>query len=264
MNAPRPVAAVTGASSGIGALYADRLAARGYDVLLIARREDRLLSLAQRLHEQYGIEVSTLKADLSVDEGIRVTEQRLRSDERLELLVNNAGSARMGGFLAFDANEHQSIHTLNTTALMRLSYAALERFVANDRGTLINVASVLAFHARGGSAVYSATKAWVMNFTRGLQEEFADSQLRIQAVLPAATATEIWEISGVAPATLPEGSVMRAEDLVDAALAGLDSGETVTIPPVHDLQLWEAYEQARLALFATSRTGAPASRYLAK
>lgn len=261
MNAQRPVAVVTGASSGIGAIYADRLAARGYDLLLIARREDRLQSLAQRLQQQYAIDVSTLKADLSHDDGIREVEQRLRSDDRVALLVNNAGSARMGAFLSVDVDEHETIHTLNTTALMRLSYAALSRFSAQNNGTLINIASVLAFHAWSGSAVYSATKAWVVNFTRGLQDEFADSNVRIQAVLPAATATEIWDLSGVAPATLPEGSVMSAEDLVDAALTGLDNAEHVTLPPVHDLALWDDYEQARLALFATSRTGVPAPRY---
>jgi short-subunit dehydrogenase len=113
------------------------------------------------------------------------------------------------------------------------------------RGTLINIASILALHTLPGSAVYSASKAWVLSFTRGLQDEFADSGVRIQAVLPAATATDLWPTSGVALDALPTGTVMTTEDLVDAALRGLEMGEKVTLPPVHDLGLWEAFEQTQ-------------------
>lgn len=102
----------------------------------------------------------------------------------------------------------------------------------------------------------------MLNFTRGLQEEFADSQVRIQAVLPAATATEIWGLSGITADDLPAGSVMTTDNMVDAALAGLDQGELITIPPMHDETLWARYEEARLALFASARTGEPAPRYL--
>jgi len=127
----------------------------------------------------------------------------------------------MAPFLAGEVAQHQAINTLNTTALMRLTYAILPRLARNNRGTLINIASVLALHVRAGSALYSATKAWVLSFTRGLQEEFADSNVRIQAVLPAATATEIWSHSGVTVDDLPEGSVMTTDDMVDASLAGV-------------------------------------------
>ncbi len=137
----------------------------------------------------------------------------------------------MAGFLASTPREHQAIHTLNTTALLRLSYAALAAFTPRRRGTLINIASILALHTLPGSAVYSASKAWVLSFTRGLQEEFADSGVRIQAVLPAATATDLWPTSGVALDALPSGTVMTTEDLVDAALRGLEMGEQVTLPP---------------------------------
>lgn len=264
MTTQRSTALITGASSGIGAIYADRLAARGYDLLLVARREARLQELATQLRQQYGVGVQILVADLSDENGIRTVEERLRNDEHIDTLVNNAGTANMAPFLTVDIAKHQIVNTLNTVALMRLTYAILPRLLKNNRGTLINVASVLALHSRAGSALYSATKAWVLNFTRGLQEELAQSGVRIQAVLPAATATEIWEISGVSMNDLPPGSVMTAGDLVDAALAGLDQGELVTLPPVHDLQLWQNYEEARLQLFATSRTSEPAPRYLAR
>ncbi|MDZ7321499.1 SDR family oxidoreductase [Kosakonia sacchari] len=254
-------ALITGASSGIGAIYADRLAARGYDLLLVARRGDRLNTLADDLQHRHGVKISTLVADLSTAEGIQQVEAVLRDDTTISLLVNNAGAANLAPILSSSADQHEAINTLNTTALMRLTLAVLPRFVENNQGTIINIASVVAFHARAGSAVYSATKAWVLNFTRGLQEEFAGSNVRIQAVLPAATATEIWGHSGITLDALPEGSVMTSEDLVDAALAGLDQGELVTVPPVEDLQLWDNWEAARLALFSASRNGKPASRY---
>lgn len=261
MATQRVTALITGASSGIGAVYADRLAARKYDLVLVARRADRLQALSSALENRYGVRVTTLIADLSKAEGIRQVEETLQQNSAIEVLVNNAGAANLAPFLSSDADSHEALNTLNTTALMRLTLAVLPRFTEQNHGTIINIASVLAFHARAGSAVYSATKAWVLNFTRGLQEEFADTALRIQAVLPAATATEIWGHSGVTLDSLPAGSVMTTENLVDAALAGLDQGERVTIPPVEDLALWQHWEEARLALFGASRNGTPASRY---
>lgn len=261
MTQPSHTAFITGASSGIGAIYAERLAARGYNLILAARREDRLLALADQLQARYAIQASILKADLSEEHGIAAVEQRLQQDPAIDLFINNAGTAKMAGFLASTPREHQAIHTLNTTALLRLSYAALAAFIPRRRGTLINIASILALHTLPGSAVYSASKAWVLSFTRGLQDEFADSGVRIQAVLPAATATDLWPTSGVALNALPTGTVMTTEDLVDAALRGLEMGEQVTLPPVHDLGLWEAFEQSRLALFTSARTGQPAPRY---
>lgn len=253
-------ALITGASSGIGAVYADRLAARGANLVLVARREDRLKTLAADLRARYGVAVDILVADLTDEAGIRAVEEELRSNTAIDTLVNNAGTAQMAPF-AGDVAQHQAINTLNTTALMRLTYAILPRLAQNNRGTLINIASVLALHVRAGSALYSATKAWVLSFTRGLQEEFADSSVRIQAVLPAATATEIWSHSGVTVNDLPEGSVMTTDDMVDASLAGLDQGEPITIPPMHDVGLWDRYEAARLELFNSARTGIPAPRY---
>jgi short-subunit dehydrogenase len=257
----RSTALITGASSGIGAVYADRLAARGYNLVLVARRAEKLEALAQALSNRYGVDVSVQIADLSRPDGILAVEETLRHNTAITLLVNNASAASLTPFLASSADAHEAINTLNTTSLMRLTLAVLPRFVEQNQGGIINIASVVAFHARAGSAVYSATKAWVLNFTRGLQEEFADSGLRIQAVLPAATATEIWGHSSITLDMLPEGSVMTTEDLVDAALAGWDQGELVTIPPVENVQLWQSWEDARLALFSASRNGKPASRY---
>lgn len=236
MTQPSHTAFITGASSGIGAIYAERLAARGYNLILAARREDRLQALADQLQARYAIQASILKADLSEEHGIAAVEQRLQQDPAIDLFINNAGTAKLAGFLASTPREHQAIHTLNTTALLRLSYAALAAFTPRRRGTLINIASILALHTLPGSAVYSASKARVLSFTRGLQEEFADSGVRIQAVLPAATATDLWPTSGVALDALPSGTVMTTEDLVDAALRGLEMGNR---SPYHRFMTWD-------------------------
>lgn len=167
MTQPSHTAFITGASSGIGAIYAERLAARGYNLILAARREDRLLALADQLQARYAIQASILKADLSEEHGIAAVEQRLQQDPAIDLFINNAGTAKMAGFLASTPREHQAIHTLNTTALLRLSYAALAAFIPRRRGTLINIASILALHTLPGSAVYSASKAWVLSFAGG-------------------------------------------------------------------------------------------------
>ena len=254
-------ALITGPSSGIGAAYADRLAARGANLVLVARREDRLKTLAADLRARYGVAVDILVADLTDEAGIRAVEEELRSNTAIDTLVNNAGTAQMAPFLAGEVAQHQAINTLNPSALMRLTSAILPRLARNNRGTLINIASVLSLHVRAGSALYSATKAWVLSFTRGLQEEFADSSVRIQAVLPAATATEIWILLGFTVNDLPEGSVMTTDDMVDASLAVLYQFLSFTIPPMHDAGLCDRYEAARLELFNSARTGIPAPRY---
>ncbi|ESL78036.1 short-chain dehydrogenase/reductase [Klebsiella quasipneumoniae subsp. quasipneumoniae] len=143
MSQSSHTAFITGASSGIGAIYAERLAARGYDLILAARREDRLQTLAGQLQARYAIRASIVKADLSEEQGIEAVEQRLQHDPAIDLFINNAGTAKMAGFLASTPREHQAIHTLNTTALLRLSYAALAAFAPRGRGTLINIASIL-------------------------------------------------------------------------------------------------------------------------
>lgn len=261
MSTCRSIAVITGSSSGIGAVYADRFAARGYDLLLVARREERLQALANKLQSRYNVIVNILCADLGNEAGIRAVEDVLQKNSRISVLVNNAGTAHLASFTSGSAAQHQGDIMLNITALTRLSLAALAQFQARNAGTLINISSVLALHSGAGNAVYSGTKAYVLNFTRGLQEEVAGSNVQIQAVLPAATATEIWETSGVPLASLPANAIMSPENLVDAALTGLDRGESITIPPLHDLKLWEQYDAARLEVFVAANTGLPAPRY---
>jgi short-subunit dehydrogenase len=258
-------AVVTGASSGIGAVYADRLAARGYDLILVARRADRLEALARSLSTTHGIRTRVLVADLAKESDLADVEAVLRRDESVHLLVNNAGIARMRPFAQSSIEDSASQIALNITALTRLTLAVLPGLVARHAGAVINIASVLAVQALPISSVYSATKAYVLQFTRGLQGELASTGVRMQAVLPSVTETEIWteSVSGVPLSVMPRETVMSAEDLVDAALAGFDQGEAVTWPSVGDAGLWDTFDSARSALFAATRTGTPAARYKA-
>lgn len=263
MTTSPKTAVVTGASSGIGAVYADRLAARGYDLILVARRADRLNALADTLSGAHGVQVQVLVADLGKESDLAAVEAVLRRDAGVQLLVNNAGVARMRPFAQSSAAESMEQIALNITALTRLTHAVLPGLLARNAGTIVNIASVLAVQALPISAVYSATKAYVLQFTRGLQGELAGTGVKLQAVLPAATETELWseEVSGVPLSALEKASVMGVDDLVDAALAGLDQGEAVTWPSVGDAGLWDSFDTARSALFAATRTGTPAARY---
>lgn len=264
MSSSGKTAVVTGASSGIGAVYAQRLAARGYDLVLVARRADRLAALAEQLIKAHGVDVRVLAADLEKDADVARVETLLKEDSSVAMLVNNAGLARLRPLLETSADDAHSQVALNITALTRLTQAVLPAFIARDAGTIINVASVLAVHSLPISAVYSGSKAYVLAFTRGLQDELAKTGVTVQLALPASTATEIWseEVSGIPLSALRKESIMSAEDMVDAALTGLDNGETITWPSVADEGLWTAYDAARSSLFAATQTGLPAPRYL--
>jgi short-subunit dehydrogenase len=257
----KPVAVVTGASSGIGAVYAERLASRGFDLVLVARRADRLKALAARLSRDFGAKVDILPADLTNDDDIGRIEEVLATNPLVSLLVNNAGNGKIGATVDMSAEDAASTIALNVTALTRLTKAVLPALLSRNAGAIINVASVLAVHALPMASLYSGTKAFVLNFSRGLQQELAGTGVRVQVVLPAGTATEFYDHSGVSLSAFDPAIIMSAEDLVDAALAGFDKGETVTMPSVHDLALWEAYDAARTNLFASTQTGTPASRY---
>ena len=254
-------ALVTGASSGIGALYADRLAHRGYDLILVARNKDRLEALAKRLKQETGRTVELLPADLNTAADLARVESVLRSDPSLTMLVNNAGVGAASPLLDSDIAKMEAMITLNVTALTRLTYAAAPTFVARGAGTIINIASTVAVSPELLNGVYGASKAFVLAFSQSLQHELAAKGIRIQAVLPGVTATEFWDIAGLPVAHLPATMVMTAENMVDAALAGLDLGEIVTIPALQESADWDSYEAARRALGPKLSLTAPAPRY---
>ncbi|WP_397448991.1 SDR family NAD(P)-dependent oxidoreductase [Pseudomonas sp. NA-150] len=254
-------AVVTGASAGLGKVYADRLAQRGFDLVLVARSQDKLESLAAGLRSDYGVAVRTLVADLSAETDLEKVAADISADASITLLVNNAGASTLGSVFDLSDAKRDEMNKVNVTALVRLSHAIVPQFKARDRGTLINIGSVLGFFNLPISTVYSGTKGYVASFTHGLQQEVAETKVVVQLVLPAATATDIWEKSGVPITVLDPASVMTPEDCVDAALAGLDLGEAVTLPAVENAELYAAYQAAAAALFGASQNGKPASRY---
>ena len=254
-------ALITGASSGIGAIYAERLARRGYDLVLVARSRERLQRLAQRLSEQSGRRVEVLVADLNDKVDLARVEQLLRSDSRISLLVNNAGVGATAPLLDSDVEQMTRMIELNVTALTRLTYAAVPGFVARQGGTIINIASIVGIAPELLNGVYGGTKAFVLAFSQSLQHELKDSKLRIQVVLPGAIATDFWEGAGTPVDHLPGAIVMQAQDLVDAALAGLDQGEPITLPSLPEMADWQAYQAARQQLLPNLSRQVPAPRY---
>ncbi|WP_093129426.1 SDR family oxidoreductase [Variovorax sp. OK605] len=254
-------ALITGASSGIGAVYADRLARRGYDLVLVARNGERLRALADRLVTQTGRKVETLAADLTDAKDLARVEAVLRTNAGITLLVNNAGVGATAPLLASDIDKMEDMIALNVNVLTRLTYAAVPAFVARGAGTLVNIASIVAVSPETLNGVYGASKAFVLALSQSLQHELAGKGVRVQAVLPGATATEFWGIAGLPVQHLPSEIVMTAEDMVDAALAGLDLGEQVTIPSLPSQDEWNAFEAARRAMSGRLSSTRPAARY---
>ncbi len=258
-TSPKGTALVTGASSGIGAIYADRLARRGYDLILVARNADRLNTLADRLRGT-GRTITVLPADLNDKAGLAEVETVLKTDDSLTLLVNNAGVGAVASILTAKVDEMESMIDLNVTALVRLTYAAAPAFAERGAGTIINIASAVGIAAEALNGVYSASKAFVIAFGHSLQKDLADRGVRVQTVAPAATATEFWDVAGYAPQKISPVT-MSAENLVDAALAGLDQGELVTIPSLHDGDAWTKWEADRRQLSKKFSNATPAPRY---
>ena len=257
-------ALVTGASSGIGALYADRLARRGYDLILVARNRGRLDGLAKRVADETGRKIDVVTADLNNKADLGRVEQLLRDDANITLLVNNAGVGAAAPLLDSDVDKMDDMITLNVRALTRLTYAAVPRFVARGGGTIINIASTAGVAPETLNGVYGGTKAFVLAFSQSLHKELADKNVRIQAVLPGATATDFWGTAGLPVEHLPGEIVMPADEMVDAALAGFDQGELITIPSLPEAADWQAYEAARQKLMPNLSRKVPAERYRAR
>ncbi|MBL8361658.1 MAG: SDR family oxidoreductase [Rubrivivax sp.] len=253
---------VTGASSGIGAVYAERFARRGHDLVIVARDRQRLDALATRLRAAHGVTVDVLQADLTEPSDLAAVESRLRDDARIGTLINNAGIALAGGFVQQDAHAIERLVTLNTLAPTRLAAAIAPRLAQAGAGAIVNIGSVVGFAPEFGTTIYGATKAYVLFLSQGLSLELGPRGVYVQAVLPATTRTEIWERAGVDVNTLPE--VMDVEELVDAALVGYDRRESVTIPPLHVAGRWDAMEGARQALLGDLRQAHAAERYRAQ
>jgi short-subunit dehydrogenase len=250
---------ITGASTGIGATYAERFAQRGHNLVLVARDKDRLTALSSRLSEEHGVAIDVIQADLTLTSDLATVEARLREDASIGILVNNAGAAQSGSFIEQSTDSIANLVALNTTALVRLASAIAPRLAQAGAGAIINIGSVVGLAPEYGMTVYGATKAFVLFLSQGMSLELTPKGVYVQAVLPAATRTEIWERAGYDINALSE--IMDVGDLVDAALVGFDRREPVTIPPLHDGARWDALQAARQGLLAEIRQSAVAERY---
>lgn len=261
MSTPTTVL-ITGASTGIGATYAERFAQRGHDLVLVARDKNRLDALAAQLREKHNVGIDVLQADLTQSSDLQTVETRLRDDASIGILVNNAGAAQSGSFIEQSTDSVAQLVTLNTTALVRLASAIAPRLAQAGDGAIINIGSVVGLAPEFGMTVYGATKAFVLFLSQGMSLELTPKGVYVQAVLPAATRTEIWERAGIDINTLAD--VMEVGDLVDAALVGFDRREPVTIPPLQDGTRWDALQAARQGLLSQIRQSDVAERYKAK
>lgn len=255
----RSTVLITGASTGIGAVYAARFAQRGHDLVLVARDQARLDALAARLRSEHDVAVDVIQADLTQLGDLTTVESRLRDDARIGILVNNAGAALSGHFVDQSTDSVAQLVALNTTALVRLASAIAPRLAKAGDGAIVNIGSVVGLAPEFGMTVYGATKAFVLFLSQGLSLELSPLGVYVQAVLPAATRTEIWDSSGIDINTLNE--IMEVDDLVDAALVGFDRREPVTIPPLQEAERWDDLQGARQGLLGQIRQSAVAQRY---
>ena len=264
MAADRERALVTGASAGIGEAFAERLARDGFDLVVVARRGDRLEALAERLRTKHGAEVEVIDADLSTDDGIARVERAAAEDDRLTMLVNNAG---FGGYKPFADLEPGAIDALvgvHVLAPLRVTRAALPGMVARGRGSVITIASLLAFSGPIANpflparATYAGAKAFQVAWTQVVANELEGTGVRVTVCCPGVVKTEFHEVQGMDMSSLPR---MSPEDVVQGALAASERGEIVNSPPVDDVNLWDRLAAAQTAAFANGRTSELAPRY---
>lgn len=231
MTAPaRPLAAVTGASAGIGAAFASHLARRGHDLLLVARGADRLRALGEALARDHGVACEAFPCDLAEPAALKRLEERLAADPRLSLLVNNAGFGAGKGFLEVDADALEAMIRVHLAATVRLTRAALPGMVQRRSGGIINVASVAGFLPRAGSVTYGASKAYLTFFSESLAVELAGTGVKVQALCPGLTHTEFHQRAGLDVSGKPGWMWMGADDVVERSLECLDRGKVVCIP----------------------------------
>jgi short-subunit dehydrogenase len=223
-------AVITGASTGLGAAYADELAHRGSAVVLVARTTDRLETLADRLQKQYGVEAVAMTADLTQRDGQEKVEKLLAEDSTIDLLVNNAGFGTLGSFAKLDLKREMDEVELNVVALVRLAHAAIGAMLPRGRGAVINLASLSAFQPAPFNATYGATKAYVKSFTESLAEELRGTGVQVQVCCPGFTHTEFQERAGLNKSRIPAWAWMTAEAVVRRSLDALDKGTVVCVP----------------------------------
>ena len=265
----RPRALVTGASSGIGRAFAERLARDGHDLILVARDRERLEKLATRLKYEHGANVEVLVVDLSKPADLRRLESRIAAEEALDVLINNAGFGGYMPFVKLDPDKAEELITVQVLAVTRLTRAALPGMIARNKGIIINVSSRFAFSGPVSGdrlpkrATYAGTKAFINTFTQLLASELQGTGVRVQALCPAVVRTEFHLRMGMDPNRFPAEIVSTPEDVVQASLAGLELGEVICLPGMEDPALLSRLEEEQRKMFEGSGAGTIASRYKA-
>jgi short-subunit dehydrogenase len=263
----KPRALITGASSGLGAAFAERLAQDGYDLIVVARRRDRLESLAEQLNSKHHTNVEVITADLSKPDDLLTIEKHIAADNMLELLVNNAGFGGYMPFVELDPNKATELINLKVLAVTRLTRVALSGMISRGHGSIINVSSRLAFSGFMGStqlpkrATYVGANAFINAFSQLLQSELEGTGVQVQALCPGVIETEFHEHVGIDPNRYPAAIVMKPEDVVQAALTGLKLGEVICVPAQEDPELLTQIQESQKRFFELSRSGSLAARY---
>ena len=263
----RPRALVTGASSGIGTAFAERLAKDGYDLIIVARRRDRLEELAKRLQDSDKVNVEVLVADLGKSDSLHAVEKRIAEDSELELLINNAGFGGYMPFVELDPDKAEELINVKVLAVTRLTRAALPGMLQRGHGSIINVSSRLAYSAPMGStqlpkrATYTGANAYINAFTELLQSELDGTGVQVQALCPGVVATEFHTHVGADTSCFPAAIVMQPDELVDASLAGLKLGEVICVPALEDTSVLAQLQEDQRKMFKSSRTASVATRY---
>jgi len=231
-NSAPATALITGASSGIGAAFARRLASQGYNLVLVARREKRLRTLAEEMHGQFNVEAQVFSADLSHPLDLERLEKRTAEISNLEMLINNAGFGDPGRFMEMQVEKNIEMIQVHVIATVRLCRAALPAMIARGRGSIINVSSIAAFMASPRNTTYCATKAYLNLFSQGLQDELTGTGVRVQALCPGLTHTEFHDRQGYKDfkTKIPEFLWMKAEDVVEKSLDSLHGDQVICIP----------------------------------
>ncbi len=263
MSDLKGTAVVTGATGGVGALYAAGLAERGHDLVLVGRQRETLEAVAKAVKQKAGVKVETIVADLAEAKDLARVEARISSDPAITTLINSATAVTFSPLARLNSRALDETIAVNITALTRLTHAVLPGLLARGAGAIVNMASVLAFHPWPEFSVYDASKAFVVSFSQALQGEVAGKGVLVQVVTPPAVDTGFWNKAGLPVNNLPAGAVMKPKQLVDAALKGLDRGEPWVFPSLPDEALWDDYQKTRQALVGGLMNGAPAARYAA-
>lgn len=256
-----PRALITGASSGIGKVYAEQLAQRGYDLVLVARRHAVLDQLGTRLSGQHGVEVEVLAADLSTPDELAKVCARIEDGSPINLLVNNAGYAVRGKVAELDPAALASMLSVNVAAMGQLAHSALAQMLKVGHGEIINIGSATAFIFIPGNAGYAASKSYVTSFTRHMQLETTGTDVHVQLLVPGIVSTDFHRLAGADLSHFPADRVMSASDLVQASLQALVMRELVCIPSMPDVKDWHAYLAAEQLLATNVSRDRIAARY---